>query len=109
MQIVPLAPVPWQTLAITLANQACRLDVYQRGEGMFVNLAVNDAVLVGGVAGQNRNRMVRSAYLGFAGDLAFLDTQGGDDPQYTGLGSRWLLFHLSPDDVAAAIAAGALF
>ncbi|WP_321900039.1 hypothetical protein [Paraburkholderia heleia] len=28
------------------------------------------------------------------GDLAFMDMQGADDPQYTGLGSRWLLVWL---------------
>ena len=39
------------------------------------------------------------------GDLAFFDTQpsamnGPADPGYTGLGSRWPLYYLSPTEAA---------
>jgi hypothetical protein len=38
--------------------------------------------------------------VGFIGDLIFIDTQGTSDPNYTGLGSRFLLAYLSPTDLA---------
>jgi hypothetical protein len=44
----------------------------------------------------DRVRLVRSAYLGFVGDLAFVDTQGHADPQYQDLGSRFVLAYLEP-------------
>lgn len=47
-----------------------------------------------GVLCRNRVYLVREAYLGFRGDLAFVDTAGNDDPQYAGLGTRWPLLYL---------------
>ena len=37
-------------------------------------------------------------------DLAFFDQQGTDDPIWFDLGSRYLLYYLTPDEVAAATA-----
>jgi hypothetical protein len=39
---------------------------------------------------------VRDEYLGFIGDLAFFDTQGMTDPDWTGLGSRYILGYFFP-------------
>jgi hypothetical protein len=100
MLIVPVQAVPNQTLSILLANQLCRLTLRTRFFGLFMDLNVNDAAIVQGVICQNRNRIVRSAYLGFVGDLAFWDTQGSSDPTFDGLGSRYLLFYLAKSDLA---------
>jgi hypothetical protein len=95
MLIIPLQPVPSQTLTVSLAGQSCRVNTYQKGTGLFVDLYVNDALIIGGVIAENANRIVRDAYLGFVGDLAFFDQQDERaDPNWTGLGSRWLLFYL---------------
>lgn len=100
MLIVPLVPVPAQTLTVQLANQPCTITVCQRTTGIFVDLSVNDAPIITSVIGQNRNRIVRDAYLGFLGDLAFFDLQGEEDPYYTGLGDRWVLGYLTTEDLA---------
>jgi hypothetical protein len=94
MLTVPLQAVPSQTLAISLGDQPCKIDVVTRGDGLYVNLYVNDALVIGGVAARNRVRVVIDAYLGFIGDLSWLDTQGDEDPTYDGLGSRWQLVYL---------------
>jgi len=94
MQIVPLQSVPSQTFAITLGGQPCKIDVITRGDGLYLNLYVNDVLILGGVAARDRVRLVRDAYLGFVGDLYFFDTQGVSDPQYDGLGARWQLRYL---------------
>ena len=39
----------------------------------------------------NNVGLVRESYLGFIGQLVFVDIQGTDDPYYTGLGLRYLL------------------
>lgn len=101
MLLVPTRPTPNQSLQIQLASQPCTINVYQLLYGLFVDLYVADVLIIAGVIALDRNRIVRSAYLGFAGDLAFIDTQGDGDPVYTGLGSRYALAYLTAAEVAA--------
>lgn len=102
MLIVPLQPVPNQTLQTQLDGQNCTLNVYQYAYGLFMDVLVGSTTIIVGQACENLNRIVRSAYLGFSGDLCFLDTLGADDPVYTGLGSRFQLCFIEPSDLAAA-------
>jgi hypothetical protein len=95
---IPLQAVPSQQISCALANQACQLKVYQKSTGMFADVYVNNELIIGGVLCENRNRIVRDAYLGFIGDLEFVDTQGSDDPTYTGLGLRFLFVYLEESD-----------
>lgn len=100
-QIVPLNDVPSQRVQVLLNNQVCQIYVYQAQFGMFLELSVNNTLIIAGVVCENLNRIVRSAYLGFSGDLAFIDTQGSTDPVYTGIGTRYFLLYLTEDDLAA--------
>lgn len=88
---IPLAATPSQTLAVQLGEQSCRINVRQRRTGIFVDLYEQDRAVVLGVKGLDRVGMVRGSYLGFAGQLFFVDTQGAEPPSYEGLGTRWLL------------------
>lgn len=99
MLIVPLQPVPNQTVTITLNNQVCQINVYQKQQGLFLDLFVNNILIIGGVICQNLNRIVRSLYLGFKGDLAFIDNMGSTDPYYTGIGQRYSLSYISSDEL----------
>jgi hypothetical protein len=96
-QIIPLQPVPNQTLQVQLSNQPIVLNVYQLAYGLFVDVFVGTSLIAAGVICENLNRIVRDAYRGFVGDLAFLDVQTtggeGSDPVYTGLGTRYLLIY----------------
>lgn len=105
MMLIPLQAVPSQVVTCLLASQQCKIAVSQKNTGIFVNLYVNDALVIGGVIAEDRNRIVRSLYLGFIGDLAFFDIQGKADPYYTGIGTRYVLAYLSPDEIDAADAA----
>lgn len=102
MLIVPLKPVPNQTLTISLGGQLSQINVYQKAYGLFVDLYVDNVLVIGGVIAENLNRIVRSAYLGFIGDLAFIDNQGMSDPVYTGLGGRYSLAYLEAADLLVA-------
>jgi hypothetical protein len=66
---------------------------------MFFDLAVNGTQIAYAVQCKNQVSLVPTAYLGFAGWLVFFDTQGTDDPIYTGLGSRWVLLYLDSADL----------
>lgn len=102
-QIIPLQATPNQTLTISLANQACQIDLLTKTTGLYMNLYVNNSPIILGVACENRNRIVRDLYLGFSGDLVFNDKQGSDDPVYTGLGSRFDLVYIEADELPAGV------
>ena len=99
MQIIPLQAVPNQSVKAQLGNQPCKIVIQQKLYGLFADLYVNEVLLVGGVICQDRNRLVRSAYLGFSGDLMFTDTMGAEDPTSDGLGSRFQLVYLDPSEL----------
>lgn len=99
MLVIPLNAVPAQRVSVTLALQPCSIKLYQKTTGLFIDLSVNDTLIIGGVICEDRNRIVRDSYLGFIGDLEFIDTQGLADPDYTGLGSRFLLVYLETTDL----------
>lgn len=101
MLVIPLQAVPNQTVTVNLDGQVCQLNVYQKSTGLFIDLLVDNVLIIGGVICENMNRIVRSIYLGFSGDLAFSDSQGSSDPDYTGLGpgGRYSLLYLEPADL----------
>lgn len=101
MQVIPIQAVPSQQVEAVLGSQVCQLGLYQKRTGLFMDVYVSEALIVGGVLCQNLNRIVRDLYLGFSGDLMFLDNQGSSDPDYTGLGARYTLIYLAPSDLPA--------
>lgn len=103
MERIPILAVPSQKLTVSLNNQTCQIEIYQKLSGLYCNLYVSNVLIIGGVICENLNRIVRSLYLGFQGDLIFNDTQGSDDPYYTGLGTRFLLVYLSPSDLPEGV------
>lgn len=99
MQLIPLQAIPSQVLNVALNSQQCRVSVYQKFFGLFVDVYIDDTLVIGGVIAENLNRIVRSVYLGFEGDLIFADAQGADNPQYEGLGGRFEFLYLTPADL----------
>lgn len=99
MQIIPLVDAYSQTLSTTLGGQSCRVNVYQKATGLFLDLYVADALIIGGVICQNGNPIVRDAYLNFVGELMFIDNQGSSDPTTPGLGTRYSLVYLEASDL----------
>ena len=100
MQTVPLQSLPNQTVNIQLNGQSCTLNVYQKSTGMFMDVLVNDVLIIGGVICENLNRIVRSLYLGFIGDFAWVDTQGNDDPYYSQIGVRFYLLYFNASELS---------
>jgi len=106
MQVIPTQPIPNQTLQVQLGTQPVVLNIWQTAYALFVTVYVGNTLVVASVIAENLNRIIRSEYLGFVGDLAFDDTQalgpdGPTDPVFTGLGSRYQLLYLEEADVAA--------
>lgn len=99
MRTIPLQAVPSQTLSVLLGGQNCQISVYQKSTGMYLDLSINNAPMLTTVMCRDRVKLIRQPYHGFAGDLAFVDTQGFSDPDYTGLGGRFALVYLEPLDL----------
>lgn len=92
---VPLQAVPIQTLAVTLARQAVQIAVRQNGDNVYFDLINAGEYVVRTRIVRDRQRLLLDArYHGFVGDFVFVDTQGTDDPVYTGLGARFVLIYL---------------
>lgn len=100
MQTVPLQPVPSQSTKVVLGGQNCQLLINQKPQGVFVDITSDDVDIVTGVISRDAVPLVCREYIGFAGNLLFIDTQGSDDPAYAGLGGRWTLVYLTAEEYA---------
>jgi hypothetical protein len=96
MMNIPLRPVANQTLAVTLARQAAQIALRQNGAHLYFDLTNNGTTIVRTRICRDRQRLLLDiAYRGFIGDFIFVDTQGTSDPQFSGLGDRYLLVYLA--------------
>lgn len=99
MLTIPLLAEPSQTLTTTIGGQYCEISVYTLTTGLYLDLSINGTAIIQGALCLNTVQLVGQTYLGFVGDLMFMDTQGSSDPDYTGLGSRFLLIYLEASDL----------
>lgn len=96
---VGLQAVKSQTLLVTLGGQQCTIRLIQRESFLYMDLSVNNTPVFQGVPCLYGNKMVRYAYLGFKGDLVFIDSQGESDPSYDGLGGRFILYYIEENEL----------
>lgn len=97
---IPLTAVASQRLSIVLGGQNCQINVFQKPDLMYLDLAIDGLSVIRTHACRNRTRMLLAArYYGFIGDLVFEDIIGDADPVYTGLGTRWFLLYVTPDEL----------
>lgn len=101
MIVVPLIATPSQDVKIVLNSQSCDIGVAQKGAHVYLTLSLPSGSVLNSAIARDRVRLVREAYLGFIGDLAFVDLQGLDDPAWAGLGTRYILVYLDPSEVTA--------
>ena len=100
MQSVPLQPVPSQSTKVVLGGQNCQILVYQKPQGVFVDINADGVDISVGTIARDAVPLISREYAGFAGNLIFIDTQGSDDPSYEGLGDRWTLVYLTAEEYA---------
>lgn len=92
---IPLQPIASQIVSVVLNEQNCQIAIYQKDQGLFIDLTVDTTDVCTCVIARDGVPIVRNGYLySFVGDLYFIDTQGASDPDYTGLGSRFTLVYV---------------
>lgn len=83
---IKLEPIPKQSQSFVLNGLAHTIDVISRRGRLYISVWRAGTYLL-------RNRALLSyAPVGFG--LQLVDTEGTEDPVYTGLGSRWVLLGL---------------
>lgn len=95
MQEIPLRAIPSQVVKVVLGGQNVQILLYQKPQGLFVDVAADGVELVAGTICRDVVPLVWRGYTGFIGNLLFTDTQGAHDPDYTGFGSRFALLYLT--------------
>lgn len=101
MLIIPVSAVPNQVEAVPLEGQSFILQLCQRSSGLYMDVFMNGQGIIFGVLCENRNLIIRNRYFGSPGDFYFVDTQGDADPEYTGIGSRYLLMYAENAELVA--------
>jgi len=91
-QTIPLRPIPSQRLNVVLDGQNCTIKIYQRGDNLYLDLNADSAQIIrGALCGADMSLVVNPSP-DFRGILFFADLTGlGHDPQYDGLGERFVL------------------
>lgn len=99
MILIPLQAVPNQTFNTVLAGQNAQIALRQNGQNIYFDLSVGDVPIVATRICRDRQRLLLDAqYRGFSGDFAFVDTQGLEDPFFTGLGTRYQLYYIGANE-----------
>lgn len=99
---VPLSAVPDQTLAITLAGQACQIALRSNGGNLYFDLTAGGVSIVRTRIVRNKQLLLLDArYRPFVGDFLFNDTQGDTQPVFTELDSRYVLYYVEEAELAA--------
>lgn len=99
---IPLMAVPFQGLQILLDGQECTLAVYQRNARLYMDMDVGDVRVITGAVCLDGVGLLRHAQTVFTGSLHFVDTQGREAPQWSGLGARWRMIYAAPGEVLPA-------
>lgn len=99
MRSISIEPIKSQTISVDLAGQQCSIRLIQRETFMYMDLTVNGNPIMQGVPCLYGNKMVRYKYLGFRGDLVFVDNTGELNPSYEGLGGRHILYYLEESEI----------
>lgn len=100
MQEIPLQAAPSQVTRVVLAGQNCQIFIYEKDQGLFIDVNADGVDIVVGVIARDAVPIICREYDIFNGNLMFIDTQDSADPDYTGLGARFALVYLDADENA---------
>lgn len=102
---IPLSAYPDQKLQIDLGGQMCTLRVYERSGFMYLDLTLGRTLLASGLLCQPTTPVLAPPPSGFSGNFCVIDTLAASEssqesPEFSGWGTRYKLYWLSPDDIA---------
>lgn len=90
---IDLEQIPSQTFGVILNDQDCIISLYTRGANIYCDLSINDSPIITGAICLDRQNIIPYEYLGFNGNLMFIDQEGQLDPDYTQFNDRFVLVY----------------
>ncbi len=93
MYQIPLKPVPVQKVSTVMDDREITVALRPRLGRLYATVTVDHDILVDNRICRQGEPLVREAYRGLPGDLYFIDTQGSQDPEWMGLGGRFVLVY----------------
>ena len=88
---IPLSPIPHQLLAVVIGTHSYEIEVRQMGANLYTSVAIDGEQVTRMVRATSRGELFPWARVDVPLQIYWQDLQGDEDPQYTGLGSRWVL------------------
>lgn len=85
--------VPSQVMSVTLGNQRCTLLLRELNGRQYLSLSTSEESIFHNQLLVDRVPCKKYDYLPFEGDIACMDKQGFDDPNYKEWGSRFVLVY----------------
>ena len=99
IKTIDLQPVPSQVRRLSIDGYNLQLNLYQKEQGLFIDINVDGVDICTGIICRNSVYLNAKPYGAFKGQVAIVDTAGDEDPEYSGLNSRWVLFYIPEADL----------
>jgi hypothetical protein len=95
-QVIPAQPLAVQSFACALDGQSAQITLTATAFGLFADVGYNGVAVIAGRLCRDRTDLNPAKYNGLPKGLFFVDQQGTSDPDYTLLGTRYLLLYGDP-------------
>ena len=99
MEVLSLTQEPSQIVKTVLSGQyQVQILIQQKRQGLFVDVNLDGVDIVTSVIALNETPIISREYLGFPGNLLFIDLNGKDDPVYNQFNDRFNLIYLDAEE-----------
>ena len=90
---IPLSATPAQKTAVTINEQDITVSLHTMLRRLYADVQLNNQHIIRNRICLNNTPLINEAWRGLNGELYFIDTQGQNNPQWQGLGSRFILVY----------------
>ena len=88
---IPLQPIPHQIVACVVGGQSFEITVRQSGSSLFTSTVIDGEQIAQTVRATSGGSITPWADARVGTQVRWHDSLGDEDPQYEGLGARWML------------------
>ena len=88
---ISLQPIPYQIVACVIGGQSFEITVRQIGSNLYSSTVVDGEQITKAVRATSGGSITPWADSRVGTQVRWHDSQGDEDPQFDGLGSRWVL------------------
>lgn len=99
MNFLNVSTNPNSTLKVSLNGQNCVIELRTLNDKLYFSMTSNGVQIETNTICRNNTFLVSNQYLGFDGNLMFIDTQGDNDPTWDGIGSRYKLAYYTGAEI----------